>query len=410
MQVPDGWQVVRLGNVAEVVTGNTPPRETSEYYGGDIPWVKPSDLASSRLVDSSEEYLTEAGAVVARQIPENCVLVSCIGTIGEVAISRVPLCFNQQINALIPSDTVWPPFLYWACNGQASRLLSMSAKTAVPILNKSAFSAVSISLPPLPEQRAIAAVLDSIDEAIERTEAVIAATERLRDALLHQLLTRGVPGWHTEWKDVPGIGTIPAGWEVVRLGEIYEVQLGKMLSPKARQGKNPRPYLTNRNVRWGKFDLSDLPTMDFDRREIEKFQLRPGDLLVCEGGDTGRAAVWLGEIADCYYQKALHRLRPIDENAISEFMLAVLMSYATKGILLEHSERTSISHLTRERLLRMRIPHSSRAEQDEIVAALGCVADSIRWAREEQDRIQTLKSSVAAALLMGRVRVDRLGR
>ena len=151
MQVPDGWQVVRLGNVAEVVTGNTPPRETSEYYGGNIPWVKPSDLASSRLVDSSEEYLTEAGAVVARQIPENCVLVSCIGTIGEVAISRVPLCFNQQINALIPSDAVWPPFLYWACNGQASRLLSMSAKTAVPILNKSAFSAVSISLPPLPE-------------------------------------------------------------------------------------------------------------------------------------------------------------------------------------------------------------------------------------------------------------------
>ena len=89
-------------------------------------------------------------------------------------------------------------------------------------MNKSAFSAVSISLPPLPEQRAIAAVLDSIDEAIERTEAVIAATERLRDALLHQLLTRGVPGWHTQWKDVPGIGTIPASWEVVRLGEVLE--------------------------------------------------------------------------------------------------------------------------------------------------------------------------------------------
>ena len=83
-----------------------------------------------------------------------------------------------------------------------------------------------ILLPPLPEQRAIAAVLDSIDEAIERTEAVIAATERLRDALLHELLTRGVPGWHTEWKEAPGIGTIPnsfADWEVVRLGDVAEV-------------------------------------------------------------------------------------------------------------------------------------------------------------------------------------------
>ena len=77
-------------------------------------------------------------------------------------------------------------------------------------------------LPPLPEQRAIADVLDSIDEAIERTEAVIAATETLRDSLLHELLTRGVPGWHTEWKDAPGIGTIPVDWEVVRLGEVCE--------------------------------------------------------------------------------------------------------------------------------------------------------------------------------------------
>ena len=82
-----------------------------------------------------------------------------------------------------------------------------------------------IALPPLPEQRAIADVLDSIDDAIERTEAVIAATETLRDSLLHELLTRGVPGWHTEWKDVPGIGTIPADWEVVRLGEVAEVRI-----------------------------------------------------------------------------------------------------------------------------------------------------------------------------------------
>ena len=242
--------------------------------------------------------------------------------------------------------------------------------TGIRNLDYAAYLNLPILLPPLPEQRAIAAVLDSIDDAIQSTEAVIAATECLRNSLLHELLTRGVPGWHTEWKQVPGVGTMPACWEVVRLAKIYEVQLGKMLSPKARQGKNPRPYLTNRNVRWGEFDLSDLPTMDFDHREIEKFHLRPGDLMVCEGGDTGRAAVWLGEIADCYYQKALHRLRPTSENAISGFMLAVLMSYATKGILLEHSERTSISHLTRERLLRMRIANPSRSEQEHIVAVL----------------------------------------
>ena len=92
----------------------------------------------------------------------------------------------------------------------------------------------SFVCPPLPEQRAIAAVLDAIDGAIERTEAAIAATERLRDALLHELLTRGVPGWHTEWKEAPGIGTIPACWEVMRLGDGV-THVGSGVTPRGRE-------------------------------------------------------------------------------------------------------------------------------------------------------------------------------
>ena len=422
MQVPDGWQVVRLGDILVLnqpgAWGDEPSpddpgvrvlRATDLTRDGRVnpeaaAWRRLSDRdRERRLMRDGDLILERSGGGPGTPVGR----VAIIDGFGPVYCNN--FCQHLRVDAsrcspFYVARALWHRYV----QGVTTRLQHQT--TGIRNLDYAGYLAFPLLLPPLPEQRAIAAVLDSIDEAIEGVEAVITATERLRDTLLHELLTRGVPGWHTQWKDVPGIGTIPAAWEVVRLGEIYEVQLGKMLSPKARQGKNPRPYLTNRSVRWGKFDLSDLPTMDFDRREIEKFQLRPGDLLVCEGGDTGRAAVWLGEIADCYYQKALHRLRPIDENAISEFMLAVLMSYATKGILLEHSERTSISHLTRERLLRMRIPHSSRAEQDEIVAALGCVADSIRWAREEQDRIQTLKSSAAAALLMGRVRVDRLGR
>ena len=89
-------------------------------------------------------------------------------------------------------------------------LSTLNRATGVPGLNRDDVYSLNRSLPPLAEQRAIAAVLDAIDEAIERTEAVVAATERLRDALLHQLLTRGISGWHTAWKDVPSFGTIPA--------------------------------------------------------------------------------------------------------------------------------------------------------------------------------------------------------
>ena len=109
-------------------------------------------------------------------------------------------------------------------------------------------------------------------------------------------------------------------------------------------------------------------------------------------------------MGDCYYQKALHRLRPITEHNASEFMLAVLMLYASKGVLLEHSEKTSISHLTRERLLRIRVPNPTRCEQEEIVAALRRVGESIKRGCDERDKMKALKVSAADALLTGRVR------
>ena len=181
-------------------------------------------------------------------------------------------------------------------------------------MNKTEFSAVSITLPPLAEQRAIAAVLDSIDEAIERTEALIAATEQLRNSLLHELLTRGVPGWHTEWKDVPGLGTIPADWGVVRLGDVADVQTGRAVNRKvAGNGSLEIPYLSVANVKDGYLDLSAVKAMAVPGSEIERFRLRSGDVLFTEGGDAdklGRGTVWRDEIELCIHQNHIFAVRP----------------------------------------------------------------------------------------------------
>lgn len=187
-ELPDGWRVASLAEIATILTGTTPPRENLDYYGGSTPWLKPSDLANSRFVSTSAECLTDEGVSVARLAPENTVLVSCIGTIGEVSISTVSTCFNQQINALIPGKIVTSSFLYWSCISKASHMERIAAKTAVPILKKSEFSKISIALPPLDEQRAIAVILDSVAESIERFcdvhERQLAAKCSLLDALL----------------------------------------------------------------------------------------------------------------------------------------------------------------------------------------------------------------------------------
>ena len=103
---------------------------------------------------------------------------------------------------------------------------------------------------------------------------------------------------------------VPEGWTKQTVGTLFDVQLGKMLNKAAKERSPQEPYLTNFNVRWGTFDTSKFNSMFFSDKDKEKFSLRVGDLLVCEGGEVGRCAIWEEEITPCYYQKALHRLRP----------------------------------------------------------------------------------------------------
>ena len=97
---------------------------------------------------------------------------------------------------------------------------------------------------------------------------------------------------------------------MVPLGSLADIQLGKMLSPAAKTGSSYFHYIRNQNVQWHRLDLRDMARMDFSPIERQKFELRRGDLLVCEGGEPGRCAVWNGELENCYFQKAVHRVRP----------------------------------------------------------------------------------------------------
>ncbi len=116
-----------------------------------------------------------------------------------------------------------------------------------------------------------------------------------------------------------GRNPVPEGWAVRTLGTEFSIQLGKMLDAEKNVGM-PRPFLGNRAVQWGKIDLTDIGEVRLTPSDIQRFRLRHGDLLVCEGGEVGRAAIWRESIEECYYQKALHRLRPCRSYNV-EFML-----------------------------------------------------------------------------------------
>lgn len=160
---------------------------------------------------------------------------------------------------------------------------------------------------------------------------------------------------------------MPLSWAVARLDDVADVRLGKMLSRKAfREGLVLLEYLRNENVRWGSIDLSDMKSMGFKPDEIDRYRAVTGDLLVCEGGEPGRCAVYLGA-RPVMYQKALHRVRPNAEAASPHLLRYWLEHLAASGQLAPKIAQTTIQHLPLERIRALDMPLPPRREQDAIV-------------------------------------------
>lgn len=197
--------------------------------------------------------------------------------------------------------------------------------------------------PDLAEQKRIVAILEEADglrkkraEADHKTEGVILALffEMFGDINLNS-----------------------KNWPVVRFSEIGNARLGKMLDAKKQTNQNKKPYLRNVNVQWGRIDVHDLLEMDFSEKEQKELRLQCGDLLICEGGAVGRAAIWKNQTEECYFQKALHRVRIHEGVATPEFILFFLKSNSIRnGFSGYISGTATIPHLTGVKLASIPVP------------------------------------------------------
>lgn len=161
-------------------------------------------------------------------------------------------------------------------------------------------------LPPLPVQQQIADVLDRASALIEKRKAQIDKLDLLVKLQFVEMFGDPV--------------TNPKGWSFFKLSEIATSRLGKMLDSKQQTGESSYPYLANFNVKWFSFDFSDLNEMDFNKADQTEFALKKGDLLICEGGEVGRCAIWKDDIQPCFFQKALHRVRCDTQKVLPEYL------------------------------------------------------------------------------------------
>ena len=209
------WQLVRLGDVATTSQGGTPRKNEADYWNGQIPFLTGADLTEFRLSRKhARSFLTTEGLHSGQTVvcEPGVLLLATRTRVGLAGLTTETMGASQDITRLTPSDEVHSGYLCRYLLREAASLQRKSRGTTIQGITKDELQSIAILLPPLPEQRAIATILDSIDQAIEATDALVSATKQLRDSLLHNLLTRGLPGRHTEWKQVPGLGTIPTDW------------------------------------------------------------------------------------------------------------------------------------------------------------------------------------------------------
>jgi type I restriction enzyme S subunit len=184
-------------------------------------------------------------------------------------------------------------------------------------------------------------------------------------------------------------------WPIVRLGDYVDSTLGKMLDAQKNKGA-PCPYLGNSNVRWGSFDLTDLGLMKFESSENERYGIRDGDLIVCEGGEPGRCAVWREQIPDMKIQKALHRIRP--KFGLNNYYLFYWFMLAGRlGWLEPFFTGTTIKHLTGKALNELKVPLPPLSEQRAIAHILGTLDDKIELNRKQNETLEAMARTLFKA-------------
>ena len=227
----------------------------------------------------SDEYIVRNGDIL-------------IGMDGEFNIERWrggDAVLNQRVCKLIPNDSVDSGYLYYYMPKALKAIEEKTPFVTVKHLSAKQLNDIDVILPPIHEQKYIAAVLDKVSGLIALRKKQLQKLDELVKARFVELfgnIIRNDKGWHQRI-----------------FSEIATSRLGKMLDAKQQTGKHSYPYLANFNVQWFRFELKSLNQMDFDEDDQIEFALRDGDLLVCEGGEIGRCAVWHNEIQPCFFQK-----------------------------------------------------------------------------------------------------------
>lgn len=416
----DDWREVKLSEVANVVGGGTPSRSEPALWEGEIPWATPTDVTKlkGRYIDQTGSTISEEGlrASAATLLPPGSVLMTSRATIGACAINLRPMATNQGFQNLVPSTAVLAEFLAYSLQHRRDDLVRLAAGSTFLEISRRSVAGFPVLLPPLPEQQKIAAILSSVDDVIEKTEAVIAQLQVAKKAMMQELLTRGLPGRHTRFK-VTEIGEVPEEWGVATIGELLsddvlgDVQDGNHgeQHPKAAEfTETGVPFVMARDLQDGSVNFGTCAFLAPERaRRLRVGHALPGDVLLTHKGTIGRVAMLGDAYAEVMLtpQVTLYRVAN-DTRLARRFLYFALMSETAQRqlfLIAKQSTRDYVG-ITAQRQLVLPLP--SVDEQRRLVAALDALEERVCAEQACLVVARQTKMGLASALLTGELRVN----
>ncbi len=399
-KIPEDWEFVRIDKLFNTYKGTTPSTKIKEFWNGDIPFVTPTDITkisglNEIYLETTENHITRKGleSKGLKLVPENSLLFTSRATIGYLAINKIEVAINQGIISLIPKTmNVEVAFFYYLLQKLKNIFENLAAGSTYKEISMSIFNNIGIPFPPLEEQKAIAHILSTVDEAIQKTDEIITKTERLKKGLMQELLTKGMG--HKEFEDTE-IGRIPKEWEVVKLSSITEIIMGQS-PPSSTYNKESvgLPFLQ------GKLEFGAMyPSPVLYCSKPIKIA-KPNDILL-----SVRAPVGDVNLAPCELciGRGLAAIRSDNQNANSLFYFYYLQKI--KSSIENLGKGSTFKAIVKSDLENLKVPLPPYLEQQKIAEILSAIDKKLEIEKKEKERLVRIKQGLMDLLLTGKIRV-----
>ena len=422
---PDEWKVSKFDSLFTIAIGGTPSRVEPLYWDSNFKsenhWVSIRDLKQKKIIHTKER-LTELGIKKSnvKLIPKGSLLMSFKLSVGKLAIAGQSLYTNEAIAAFLPKDNrinmdyCYQGMQHW----DLLRDIDQAVKGVT--LNKEKLAKLEAILPPLPEQQKIAAILSSVDEVIEKTQAQINKLKDLKTGMMQELLspregqaangtgTQGKNGaglHHSEFKDSP-LGRIPVGWEVAKFKDVFiDYKYGPRFSSK--------DYSPNGNVKTirgtdvannGEVHYQQVPTAQIDADTVEAHKLKDGDLVMITTADCGASAVFREQnipyIASAYAIK----LTPTDK-VIPAYIKFFMQTSNAMTQIESFIRKGTVANLPGSDVMNIELALPPIKSQEKISSILNALEDKIELVIKKNIQLKHTKKALMQDLLTGKVRV-----